>query len=850
MANTVNKIDSSGNYYVGGQIDEVSASIFSSSTIGVISYSIAANVATASVNGVTIIGNPGAGGTFSGGAGGAYQITGGSVGTAVVITGGVNGGAGFGTGGFGGDGTGGGAIGGGVSTSRGGKAEAIDVSGLFAAATEAGYDATLFGDSGYGGVNYTRAPTAGEFPGGGGGGAAYIGGFTTPGPGGGAAIVIRKRVNGVFSTTVISSGSGTVTLPAGCSFLKIWVIGAGGYGGYPPGGANSAAGGGGGGVAYLEFSDATANTYWSSLPSSGVLISKQYSNGTFQVLGRLDEVSAQYFSNLTLSYSFPTNDATATLFGVTVTGLNGTTSSSVSSPGGSYSIASSNPYSITGGVNGGNGSDTWSSGGLSYGGGGGGIGGHYPGNTTAGATGYDISGLWEAATLAGYAGDGTFGKGGGGSLQASGAGTFPGGGGGGYGGGYAAGAPGAAGVIILYQVGTTRYATAITSAAGDGTFSFPVGTNYIKVWAIGRGGGGSSGQFNIVGPGGGAGGCAYADFQITDYSLSNTYGGAPPSTGTTTNYATKFNGTSQYLTIPSTFNFSFGTGDFTVEAFLFTPAPPGGGATFDKTVFGGFSASSPSFHCFLTNDTNAPAFYDGTSTYTSVYNVPTNAWRHVAWVRKNNQLSIYVDGLLGVTQESYTKNFSSVGTHYIGRADTTATRYYSGWIADLRIVKSAVYTNIYTPPTISFPRPTVALETIPSTGLLAFQSADPTIDSTGFLNLTNVGTTSDRIQSSFNKNYFGGSSHLSLPISSDWIMTGNFTIECWFYATSLPAAYKPLIDLWNVTSSGNFKLGISSTNFPAFYYDSANLITSSTSIVANTWYHISAVRSGSTITMY
>ena len=200
---------------------------------------------------------------------------------------------------------------------------------------------------------------------------------------------------------------------------------------------------------------------------------------------------------------------------------------------------------------------------------------------------------------------------------------------------------------------------------------------------------------------------------LTDSSTNNftvTPVGSPTFTSSspiTINFinggAVSFNGTSQYLTIPSTAAFSFGTGDFTIEAWVYTTTDPiPYNSLFDKTVFGGFSASSPSFFCFLTNNSNCPALWNGTIQYgtSPPLAVPTNTWAHVAWVRSSSTLTIYVNGVAGLTVASYTSNFATAGTWYIGKSDTTNDHYFPGYITNLRVVKGiAVYTSNFTPPT-------------------------------------------------------------------------------------------------------------------------------------------------------
>jgi hypothetical protein len=213
-------------------------------------------------------------------------------------------------------------------------------------------------------------------------------------------------------------------------------------------------------------------------------------------------------STLTWNFALSSStkyDATATFNGTTIVGRN--VASSYIINGTTYTTATDN---ITyGGAVGGSASAGFGS----SGGGGGGIG---AGTTTyydfSGRPAVDISGLFAAVTGAGYSSS-IFGDGGNGQS----AGKFAGGGGGG-GGGYSSGNPGTGGnaaIVYQYTAGGTTYYTVINgnNAAGSGSFTFPAGTNAVKIWAIAQGRSGLSGSSSGPGGyGGKSGSVAWASF--------------------------------------------------------------------------------------------------------------------------------------------------------------------------------------------------------------------------------------------------------------------------------------------------------------------------------------------------
>ena len=151
----------------------------------------------------------------------------------------------------------------------------------------------------------------------------------------------------------------------------------------------------------------------------------------------------------------------------------------------------------------------------------------------------------------------------------------------------------------------------------------------------------------------------------------------------------------------ATTDFAFGTGDFTVEAWVRVGAPPGGGISNDRHVFGSFGFD-PDMVFFLTNNGNQPALWDSSAQRTSSIGVPTNQWTHVAWSRAAGTLRMFVGGVQGYSS-AHSVNFASTATARVG-AMNQADRFFNGWMDELRITKGvARYIGNFTPPDRAFP---------------------------------------------------------------------------------------------------------------------------------------------------
>jgi hypothetical protein len=155
-----------------------------------------------------------------------------------------------------------------------------------------------------------------------------------------------------------------------------------------------------------------------------------------------------------------------------------------------------------------------------------------------------------------------------------------------------------------------------------------------------------------------------------------------------------FDGTGDYLQIPYSPNFQFGTGAYTIEFWINTTA---------TSVWLMFNAQTDTgIRLFIDASgkiqlNEQVANVDNTQTSTSAIN--NGAWRHVALSRASGQgTKIFIDGV-SEAQQSSANNFSNTSTLYIGTRSSLVL-FFNGYLDDLRITKGyARYTATFTPPT-------------------------------------------------------------------------------------------------------------------------------------------------------
>ena len=123
--------------------------------------------------------------------------------------------------------------------------------------------------------------------------------------------------------------------------------------------------------------------------------------------------------------------------------------------------------------------------------------------------------------------------------------------------------------------------------------------------------------------------------------------------------------------------------------------------------------------------------------------------------------------------------------------------------------------------------------------------------STNALTINRSGNTTQGSFSPFGSNwsnYFNGTTDYFLIDNKLALGSGDFTIEFWFYANAVAASQNIYEGRPNAVN-GAYPTVYITTGTVRYYVNSADRITSST-ITANTWYHVAVVRSSGTTKMY
>ena len=162
-----------------------------------------------------------------------------------------------------------------------------------------------------------------------------------------------------------------------------------------------------------------------------------------------------------------------------------------------------------------------------------------------------------------------------------------------------------------------------------------------------------------------------------------------------------FDGTGDYLVTnaPSSDLFAFGTGNFTVEMWIYF------NSLATSVILDWRDASTTAAFPLLVSDSNTILWSHTNNTRITSGTVSTGQWYHLAICRSGTDTKMFLNGTqTGSTYSDSTAYLSTAGAPRVGIDRRASAYYFNGYIDDLRITKGvARYTANFTPPTAAFP---------------------------------------------------------------------------------------------------------------------------------------------------
>ena len=289
-----------------------------------------------------------------------------------------------------------------------------------------------------------------------------------------------------------------------------------------------------------------------------------------------------------------------------------------------------------------------------------------------------------------------------------------------------------------------------------------------------------------------------------------------------------FDGTGDYLTAPSSTAFNFGTGDFTVEAWI-NPST----VTGTKAIMGIFQSGTGGWY-FGMNGASL-RFSSGFADY-DAGTIVLGAWSHVAATVSGGNLRMYINGVqVNTTTNVSAQNFNITNSLWVGNINTAGWTF-TGYISDPRVIKGvAVYTANFTPPTAPLTAPLNTSLLLNFTNAGIFDNAAENV-------LETVGNA--QISTSVKKY---GTGSLAFDGTGDWLLvpnntnlqlgSGPFTIEFWFYLTTFSVS-QGLVAKGG--ASTGWEIGIEPGNL--FYFANGGSKDYIENLSTNTWIHFAISR--------
>lgn len=169
--------------------------------------------------------------------------------------------------------------------------------------------------------------------------------------------------------------------------------------------------------------------------------------------------------------------------------------------------------------------------------------------------------------------------------------------------------------------------------------------------------------------------------------------------GTASGY---FDGSGDYLTVPASDDFAFGTGDFTIDFWAWFAA---GSTASDCRALVDFGAVNEGAQLIW----HADGYFQvnwGAVDVIKAGSAPTDeTWTHFALTRESGTVRLFIDGTL-VGSGTSTYDLKSNVTATIG-AIVSSSYGFKGYIDEFRVVKgTAAWTANFTPPTAAYSDPT------------------------------------------------------------------------------------------------------------------------------------------------
>jgi len=295
---------------------------------------------------------------------------------------------------------------------------------------------------------------------------------------------------------------------------------------------------------------------------------------------------------------------------------------------------------------------------------------------------------------------------------------------------------------------------------------------------------------------------------VASSAASNFYGGS-----------WIFDGSGDYIAVTDNADLAFGTGDLTVELWVYPNTLVSNDCLYDGRQSTG--SATTGFSIVVNSSGQVQTYTAGGYRCSSTAQLKVGKWSHIAVVRSSGTDTLFMDGIAqadtDTTNGNYTDQKCRIGS------DVNGDESWGGHISDFRLYKGvAKYTS-------NFVVPATSPDILPDTP-------------SGVSGGSKLAKVTDGAVS-----FDGTTDFLSISSSTDFDFSGiNWTVELFVYANSTSGVNILIENRSNGT--GGWSVQLNNGNIQNYLSSGVALL--STAVAANKWYHIALVRNSSTTTLY
>jgi len=321
-----------------------------------------------------------------------------------------------------------------------------------------------------------------------------------------------------------------------------------------------------------------------------------------------------------------------------------------------------------------------------------------------------------------------------------------------------------------------------------------------------------------------------------------------------------FDGTGDYLSIPTSTNFNFGTDDFTIECWVNLT-----NYTSERTIICSYVTwdSNVDFNLYVTASTGIVRFAAGDGVpmlLVSDSAIATGQFVHIAICRSSGTTRMFINGIVQTSTYSSSLNIQNDATTIRIGCDSVGTSGFLGYIDEFRITKGvARYTSNFTPYKILTSAPTgdpwynytaLLLKMNGTNGSTTFTDESYSPKTMTVFGNSNLSTSQKKYGTA--AGYFDGSGdYLRTPYNAgfDPGATGDYTAECWIYptnVTSLRAIFGPYSNPsvthgWILYQGASGEIAVTTRDLAGAF---GGVVTAANTLKINQWQHIAWTKTG------